>query len=334
MPAPSRRSGAALAALPLALALALGLTACGGSGDSDSQSSSGETDSIEVEDNFGTETVALPPQNVVATDNRTFETLCEWDVELAAAPKPLLPETVECWQGDDVVDIGNHREPDLEAIAGVEPSLVVNGQRFGDYHDQIAELVPDAAIVEFEPREGEDFFEELKRQTSAIGEIFDKTSEADSLNGGLDDAAQRVSDSYQEGDTVMAVNVSGGEIGYIAPGVGRTFGPLFDEFGFTPALEVEGASDDHQGDDISVEAIADSDPDWIVVLDRDAGVSSEEGATPAAEVIEQSEALQDVTAVKEGNIYYAPADTYTNEGIQTYTEIFNGRADACESKSS
>ena len=56
----------------------------------------------------------------------------------------------------------------------------------------------------------------------------------------------------------------------------------FDEFGFTPALEVEGASDDHQGDDISVEAIADSDPDWIVVLDRDAGVSSEEGATPAA----------------------------------------------------
>ena len=116
--------------------------------------------------------------------------------------------------------------------------------------------------------------------------------------------------------------------------MGRTFGPLFDEFGFTPALEVEGASDDHQGDDISVEAIADSDPDWIVVLDRDAGVSSEEGATPAAEVIEQSEALQDVTAVKEGNIYYAPADTYTNEGIQTYTEIFNGLADAFESKSS
>ena len=39
-------------------------------------------------------------------------------------------------------------------------------------------------------------------------------------------------------------------------------------------------------------------------------------------------------AVKEGNIYYAPADTYTNEGIQTYTEIFNGLADAFESKSS
>lgn len=321
MPAPSRRSGAALAALPLALAL--GLTACGGSGDSDSQSSSGETDSIEVEDNFGTETVALPPQNVVATDNRTFETLCEWDVELAAAPKPLLPETVECWQGDDVVDIGNHREPDLEAIAGVEPSLVVNGQRFGDYHDQIAELVPDAAIVEFEPREGEDFFEELKRQTSAIGEIFDKTSEADSLNGGLDDAAQRVSDSYQEGDTVMAVNVSGGEIGYIAPGVGRTFGPLFDEFGFTPALEVEGASDDHQGDDISVEAIANANPDWLLVLDRDAGVKSITDSPEALSVINDSAPLKNVTAVKDGHVYVAPADTYTNESIYTYTEILN-----------
>ena len=34
------------------------------------------------------------------------------------------------------------------------------------------------------------------------------------------------------------VNVSGGEIGYVAPGVGRVWGPLFDLIGFTPALEV------------------------------------------------------------------------------------------------
>lgn len=327
MPAPSRRSGAALAALPLALAL--GLTACGGSGDSDSQSSSGETDSIEVEDNFGTETVALPPQNVVATDNRTFETLCEWDVELAAAPKPLLPETVECWQGDDVVDIGNHREPDLEAIAGVEPSLVVNGQRFGDYHDQIAELVPDAAIVEFEPREGEDFFEELKRHTEALGQVFGHEEDAAKLIADFDAAAERAKKAYDPEQKVMAVNTSGGEIGYIAPGIGRTYGPVFDLLGLKPALEVDNASDDHEGDDISVEAIAQSNPDWILIMDRDSAISKEgEQVTPGEKLVKDNAALKNVSAVKDGNVYVAPQDTYIDESIITYTEILNALADA------
>lgn len=324
MPAPSRRSGAALAALPLALAL--GLTACGSGEDADSSTSDGST--VEVEDNFGTQEVPSPADSVVATDNRTFETLCDWDIDLAAAPKPLIPETIECWQGEDTIDIGNHREPDLEALAGAQPDLVVNGQRFADHRSDIEELVPEAAFVEFEPREGEDFFDELQRQTTGMGTVFGHEGDAEQLNAALDDASQRVSETYQEGDTVMAVNVSGGEIGYIAPGLGRTFGPLFDEFGFTPALEIEGSSDDHQGDDVSVEAIAEADPDWIIVLDRDAAV--EEDSSPAEEIISGSEALQNTTAVKEGQVYYAPADTYTNESIQTYTEIFDGLANAFE----
>ena len=101
----------------------------------------------------------------------------------------------------------------------------------------------------------------------------------------------------------------------------------------TPALEVEG-SEDHQGDDISVEAIAASNPDWILVMDRDAAVSADDPAyTPAAEVLEDSEALANVTAVKEDRIVYLPADTYTNEGIQTYTEFFTTLADALGSAS-
>lgn len=333
MRTPSRRTGAALATLPLALLLTLSACSGGAEEPSPEESSTGassEASSVEIEDNHGTQTVAVPPQSVVSTDNRTFETLCDWDVQLAAAPQPLIPESIECFHGEDTVNLGNHREPDLEAVVGVQPDLIVNGQRFGDYYGDFQELVPDASIVEFEPRDGQPFFDELKRQTSAMGTLFGHETEADQLNSDLDAAAQRVSDSYQEGDTVMAVNVSGGEIGYIAPGVGRTIGPMFDEFGFTPALEVEGASEDHRGDDISVEAIAESDPDWILVLDRDAGVNSEEGATPAQEVISDSEALQGVTAVQEGNVYYLPEDTYTNESIQTYTEIFNGTADAFE----
>ena len=40
--------------------------------------------------------------------------------------------------------------------------------------------------------------------------------------------------------------------------------------------------------------------------------------------------LQNVTAISTGQVVYAPNDTYTNESIITYTEIFNSLADAFE----
>ncbi len=314
----------------LAAVSALALTACSGAqGGETASAEPSAAATVEVEDNYGTQTVEAPPASVVATDNRTFETLAEWGVELAAAPRALMPDTIAYADDESVTDLGNHREPDLEAVVAAEPDLIVNGQRFADFRDDFADLVPDASIVELDPREDQPFDEELKRQTSVLGEIFDRTAEAEEINGAFDAAMQRVVEEYQPGDTVMAVTVSGGEIGYIAPEVGRTLGPLFEIFDFTPALEVDGATDDHQGDDISVEAIADSNPDWILVMDRDAAVSPDDAEyTPAQEVVENAEALRNVTAVQEDNVVYMPKDTYTNEGIQTYTEFFDTLADA------
>ncbi len=312
---------------------ALALSACGGNADSDSNAESTNSPaatSVEVEDNNGTHTIAVPPKSVVATDNRTFETLSDWDVQLSAAAVALMPSTIAYVNDDSIVDLGNHGEPDLEAVVAVEPDLIINGQRFTQFHDDFVKLVPEATVLELDPREGEPFDSELKRQVTVLGEIFGKQKEAQQLSDDLDAAVARVKAAYDPADTVMAVITSGGEIGYVVPGTGRTLGPVFDFAGLTPALEVEG-SDDHQGDDISVEAIADSNPDWILVMDRDAAVASDDPAyKPGNEIIDSSEALANVTAVQEGQVLYMPADTYTNEGIQTYIEFLNDFADALE----
>lgn len=321
-----RRRATTLVALTAASMLALAGCSSGATA-SESRATSAAT--IEVEDNHGTQTVTVPPSSVVATDNRTFETLADWGVELAAGAVTLMPSTVSYKTDPGIVDLGSHREPNLEAVVAADPDLVINGQRFAEFRDQFLSLAPEATVVELDPREGEPLDAELKRQVTTLGEIFGKQDEAAELGADLDAAIARARAAYDPARTVMAVNVSGGEIGYIAPGVGRTLGPVFDLVGLTPALQVDGASDDHQGDDISVEAIAAADPDWILVLDRDAAVG-EGDVQPAAEIIESSEALANVTAVKEGNIVYLPADTYTNEGIQTYTEFFGALADALE----
>ena len=317
-------------------ALALGLTACGSDGGEDtSDTASGGTTTIEVEDNNGTQTVTVPPRSVVATDNRLFETLAAWDVPLSAAAVSLMPDTIAYKQDAEIIDLGSHREPDLEAVVAADPDLIINGQRFTQFQDDFTRLVPDATVLALDPRDGEPFDAELKRQTTVLGEIFGKEAEAEQLNADLDAAIERVKAAYSPEDTVMGLITSGGDIGYITPSTGRTVGPMFDIFGFTPSLEVADGSNNDQGDDISVEAIADSNPDLILVMDRDAGTAtgaSDPAYRPANELLAESEALQGVSAVRDGNIVYMPADTYTNESIQTYTEFFNTLADALEAQ--
>ncbi len=309
----------------------LALAGCSGQAAATPEDSDPTAGTVTVEDNHGTHEVATPPSSVVATDNRTFQTLSDWGVDLSAAAVSLMPDAVGYVQDEDLIDLGTHNEPDLESVVAVEPDLIINGQRFAQYYDDFAELVPDATVLELDPREGEPFDDELKRQVTVLGEVFAKQDEAKKLVDDFDAAVERAQKAYDDADTVMAVTTSGGDIGYIAPSVGRTLGPIFDILGLTPALEVREATDDHQGDDISVEAIADANPDWILVMDRDAVFAAE---TPdyvqAAEVLESSEALASVTAIKSDQIVYMPADTYLNEGIQTYTTFLNDFADALE----
>lgn len=310
------------------------LAGCSGSTETTSQSAASSNSSetaktISIEDNYGTHKLKVPAQAVAATDNRSFELLEDWGVDLVAAPVKLMPSTLERYTNDkNIVNIGNHREPDLEALAATNPDLIINGQRFAKHYEDIKKLNPDATVLEFEPRKGQPLDQELKRQALALGEVFNKQDEAKKLVEDFDAALKRAKEAYNPEKTVMAVNVSGGEIGFVAPSKGRFFGAFFDLVGMKPALEIANASDDHQGDDISVEAIAEANPDWVLVLDRDAAIAKD--AAPAKTVLEENAALKNVTALKEGHLVYAPNDTYTNENIITYTEVLNSMADAFE----
>lgn len=322
------------ASVALVLGAALALGACAGqtpSGQTAPSADAPAPTTITVEDNHGSQTVTVPPTSVVATDNRIFQTLEEWGVTLAAAPIPLIPADLGYKTDASIDDLGSHGEPDLEAVVAVEPDLIVNGQRFAQFHADLKALAPNAAIVELDPRDGQPFDAELRRQVTVLGEIFGEQEKAAALVADFDASIARVKAAYDPAQTVMAVITSGGEINYAAPGNGRTLGPVFDILGLTPSLQVDGSTD-HQGDDISVEAIADSNPDWILVMDRDAGVSASSGDayTPANEMLADSAALQNVTAVQQQQIVYMPQYTYVNEGIQTYTTFFSALADALE----
>ena len=44
----------------------------------------------------------------------------------------------------------------MEAAVGVQPDLIINGQRFKDKYDQFKQLTPEAALVDIDIRDEKD----------------------------------------------------------------------------------------------------------------------------------------------------------------------------------
>ena len=204
-------------------AFALLLTGCTSpSNEIDDQEKEAVEDStVEITDLHGKVTVPVNPKKVVALDNRTFETLADWGIELAAVPKSVMPADSPYVKDELVEDIGNHREPNLEIIAAVDPELVIVGQRFASFYEDIKELVPNAVVIDlnFDVSEsannpGENLVNGLKNSTIALGQIFDKNEEAEKLVSDFNQSIEDVKSSYNGKDTIMSIVVSGGDIGF------------------------------------------------------------------------------------------------------------------------
>lgn len=319
--------------LAVLIALTLLLSACQKEAVK-SKEDSKQGEKVMVETVNGEVEVRKNPEKVVVLDNRSFETLEDWGVDLQAVPKNVMDKNSSYVKDEKVQNIGDHKEPNLELIAAIGPDLVIVGQRFSKYYEDIKKLVPNADVINIDidlsenaQHTGQNLYEGLKNITEVLGKIFDKNKEATELNNRLDKAIEEAKSSYK-GQSVMSVIVSGGKIRFAAPGSGRVWGPLYELVGLKSSLNLDKSTSDHKGDDISVEAIAQSNPDWLLVLDRDAAISSEANAIPAKDTITNSKVLKSTKAVANNQVVFAPDNTYTNESIQTYIKILEDIAKA------
>lgn len=282
-----------------------------------------------VTDMAGNEVTIESADSVVVTDNRAFALLNEWGVHPTAAPRTLMSPN-NPWKTDEsILDTGSHSEPDFDKVIAADPDLIINGYRYRDHADAMKSAAPDAAFIdttsELDPK---DF---TIQTVTMLGDAFCKQDEAAALIADFDQAVADTKAAYDPEMTVMGLVTSANEIRYSNPTDGRGASVFFSLLDLTPALDEDGSSN-HQGDDISIEAIAQADADFFLVLDRDAAVSGDEETTPALELINGSTALAEVTAVKNQAIYVMPADYYLTEDIFAYIDVLNGLRSAFEAQ--
>ncbi len=285
---------------------------------------------VTVTDMAGNEVTIESAERVVVTDNRAFAVLNEWGVEPVAAPRTLMSAN-NSWKTDEtILDTDSHVEPNFDAVVEADPTLVISGYRYQDHEKDMKAAAPEAAFVSTDNSElSAD--EYSVQQVTMLGEIFCKQEEAAALVEEFHTAVADAKAAYDPAMTVMGLVTSGNEIRYSNPTDGRGASIFFSLLDLTPALEESGSAN-HQGDDISIEAIAEANPDFFLVLDRDAAFASEQEVTPAIELIEGSSALASTPAVQTNAIYVMPGDYYLTEDIYTYITVLNGLRDAFEAQ--
>ncbi len=329
-----RRTATAFAGIA---ALAVVLTGCGSSNDDTTAAEETPTQEVTEEapqfpvtvtDMAGNEVTIESADRVIVTDNRLFQLADEWDIPLVAAPRALMSPNNPLATDESIVDLGNHGEPNLEEVINTDPDLVINGYRFAGHEADMRKNAAGAAFVAMDVPEGSEMGpdEYVVQSLTLMGEIFGKQDEAATIIDEFHAAVDAAKAAYNPETTVMGLVVSGKEINYASHIDGRGASTFFQLVGMTPAMDTEGSTN-HQGDDISEEAIAEANPDFFLVLDREAAVG-EGGNTPALETILGSQKLAEVTAVKNEAIYVMPADYYVTEDVFAYMTVLNGLAES------
>lgn len=264
------------------------------------------------------------PEKVLVLDINALDIIDALGVEPAGVPGSNLPSYLSKYASDSYVKVGSLFEPDYEAINAAEPDLVILGGRSRIKFDEVSQIAPTIDLsVDSEP-----FTEALKANIVTLGEIFDRKDKAAELVATFDDKVQELKKSAADAGSALILVTNAGKVGAYGPN--SRVGWLHKEIGFKP---VENDIDDrfHGGDVVSFEYILEKDPDWLFVIDRDAGVGNAGNSAQATldnELVARTQAFQN-----DHIVYLDPQAAYVvSAGYTSVSKLLDEVRDAVSRK--
>ncbi|MDR0959693.1 MAG: siderophore ABC transporter substrate-binding protein, partial [Propionibacteriaceae bacterium] len=296
--------------------IALALSGCAGTaqaGDapaSEAAASEGAASDITVTHAQGETVVATNPEVVLTLDLASLDIMEALGVEADGVPDSEFPDYLAKYAGDEYPKIGGLKEPDFEAINALAPDLLIIAGRSASFYAELSVIAPTIDLTQ------EDFYAGVKANTETLGEIFGKEDEALDALDRLDNKVATITEATAGAGTSLTILTTGGKLSAYGPG--SRFGWFNDVLGWAPVVEdVEAAT---HGDPISFEFIAEHNPDWLIVIDRDAAIGTE--GAQAARALLDNEVMAPTTAWSNDQILYVdPVLSYLVGGGLTATEM-------------
>ena len=252
-------------------------------------------DEVSIETARGSVEAPAKPETVAVFDISALDTLDALGVSVAGTPARVYVDYLQK-TADGTEKVGSLFEPDFEAINTLQPDLIVAGGRSSKQVEALSDFAPTIDMTIW----GDGLLDQAKDRLAAYGAIFGKEEQAKELEAKLSQAVETVKNLTADKGKSLIVLTNGPKISVY--GKDSRFGWLHTELGIEPAIEDVKAST--HGEAISFEFIRDTNPDWLIVIDRAAAIG--EDATLAAETL-NNKLVAETNAWKSGQVIYLDA---------------------------
>ncbi len=242
----------------------------------------------------GETTLSGVPQKVLVQDWAAFDNLHALGVTVQGVPSSNVPSYLADALPADATPLGSLFEPDFEAIAAAEADVYFVAARSAAALETSKDLVP---TIDLSVDNGS-IIEGVKHNMTLLGDVFGLESKASELNAALDSKIAEVKAAAEGKGRALVLVTNAGKLGVYGPDSRVSW--VYNEAGLASALD--GVKDgDHGGDSVSFEFLLEVNPDWVFVVDRDAGVGEGNGA---AEALLDNELFNQTNAAKAGQVVY------------------------------
>ena len=270
------------------LASLLVLAGCGG-GDSESSDTSGPS----VDTKFGSVDVPADPQRVVALGWGDAETALALGVQPVGASDwvEFGGMGVGPWAEDlydEAPEIIATMEPDYEAIAALEPDLILDTNSSGEQerYDRLSEIAPTVGV----PEGGDNYLTTMDQQVDLVAEALGKEDEGKSLLDDLDQTFEDAAKDHPEFDgksVTVAAKTSEGWGAYVEA---SSRVQVMERLGFTQSSTIDESKAEGFSVPVSEENLETLDADLLLTFPI---------YIPDADVTDD-EAYQRIPAVEDG----------------------------------
>lgn len=249
---------------------------------------------IEVSHQMGVTKIPKKPSRISVLDVGAIETLMELGKKPTAVPKKQLPEYLSKIKEDDSIeDLGSIIEPNLESINDSKPDLILISTRQQRYYDELSKIAPTVFIGV----DSKDFISSFKKNVRLLGKITDKKDLAEEK---LEKLIMKI-DSAQnkfKNDPHKALFLIYNDRHFSAFGKGSRFGFIHDVLLLKPAINTDNTS--VHGRSVTGELIADANPDYLFIIDRNKAVMGRKANHKAIE----NRLIKETNAFKNKKIFY------------------------------
>ncbi|AYD65221.1 siderophore ABC transporter substrate-binding protein [Achromobacter sp. B7] len=216
----------------------------------------------------GQTSVPANPTKTIVMDMAVLDTLDALDVEVAGVPTAAkLPPQLAQYAEPRYLKVGSLFEPNYEVIHAAQPQVIIVAGRSAPKYDELSKLAPTIDLT-VDPR---DLVGSVTRNTETLAAIYGKQAQARQKLDALRASISALQGQAATAGTALVILTTGGKMSAYGPG--SRFGVIHDAFGLKPAAK--GLNVSNHGQAISFEFIAETNPDWLFVIDRDAAIGRE-----------------------------------------------------------